>query len=173
MASAYAAAVRATTVIIAIGSNRCGRAGPPAAVVRAAIDALGDVGLSAGAVSPIIATKAVGPGSRDFANAVMTSSTSLEPPEILVVLKRVERDFGRRRGRRWGDRVLDLDLIAWGDEAWPMRLRWRRARGLVVPHRAMHRRRFVLQPLLAVAPGWRHPVMALSVRQMLARLRKG
>ena len=160
------------TVIIALGANRCSTHGRPAATVRAAIAALAAAGLPARTVSPVIATKAVGPGARDYANAVMTSCSGLHPTEILKILKRIEREFGRRGGRRWGDRVLDLDLIAVGESAWPSRLRWRSARGLRVPHAAMHERRFVLDPMLAVAPAWRHPVLGLTTRRMLARLRK-
>ena len=158
-------------IVIAIGSNRPhGRHGRPADVVRAAVRALAEAGFAVGAVSPIFATRAVGPGGRDYANAVMTSSAVLSPPEIVAALKAVERAFGRRGGRRWGARVLDLDLIAWGEEAWPPGLQWRRARGIAVPHRSMHLRGFVLKPMLAVAPDWRHPVLGLTTRQMLARL---
>ena len=163
----------AATIIIALGSNRPGRHGRPADVVLAAVEALAAAGLPAIAVSPIVATRAIGPGGRDFANAVMTSESPLNPLEILGVLKRIERDFGRRGGRKWGARVLDLDLIACGDRVWPSRFVWRRARGLAVPHQAMHLRRFVLGPMLTVAPDWRHPVLHLTTRQMLARASKG
>ncbi|BBE35137.1 2-amino-4-hydroxy-6-hydroxymethyldihydropteridine diphosphokinase [Sphingosinicella microcystinivorans] len=169
-----ALATAATPIVIAIGSNRPhGRHGRPAGVVRAAVKALAEAGFPAFAVSPILATRAVGPGGRDYANAVMTSSTHLTPPEIVAALKAVERSFGRRRGRRWGARVLDLDLIAWGAGVWPGRLLWRQSRGIAAPHRSMHMRDFVLTPMLAVAPHWRHPVLGLSVRQMHARLRNG
>ncbi|MBB4633200.1 2-amino-4-hydroxy-6-hydroxymethyldihydropteridine diphosphokinase [Sphingosinicella soli] len=163
-----------TSIVIAIGSNRPhGRHGRPAEVVRAAVKALGEAGFAAGAVSPILATRAMGPGGRDYANAVMTSSTRLAPPQIVAALKAVERSFGRRGGRRWGARVLDLDLITWGDGVWPAPLLWRQSRGIAVPHRAMHTRAFVLAPMLAVAADWKHPVFGLTVRQMRARLRNG
>jgi 2-amino-4-hydroxy-6-hydroxymethyldihydropteridine diphosphokinase len=173
MLSAYAAAMPPATVIIALGANRCSRHGRPDATLRAAIAALAAAGLVASAVAPVIATRAIGPGGRDYANTVMTSLSTLQPVEILSILQRVEREFGRRGGRRWGARVLDLDLIAVGEMVWPSRFQWRRTRGLAVPHRAMHRRRFVLDPLAAVAPDWRHPVLGLTTRQLRARLRKG
>lgn len=169
-----ALATVATPIVIAVGSNRPhGRHGRPAGVVRAAVEALGAAGFPVGAVSPILLTRAVGPGGRDYANAVMTSSTSLTPPQIVAALKAVERGFGRRRGRRWGARVLDLDLIAWGTGVWPGRLLWRQSRGVAAPHRSMHLRDFVLTPMLAVAPDWRHPFIGLTVRQMHARLGNG
>ena len=158
------------TVIIALGSNRCCRHGRPAETLRAALTALTRAGLCVERVSPIMTTRAVGPGGRDYANAVAVTSSALDPARILIILKDIERAFGRRRGRRWGDRVLDLDLIAAGRAMLPSRLGWRRAKGLVVPHRAMHARPFVLRPMLAVAPNWRHPVLNLTTRQLAARL---
>jgi 2-amino-4-hydroxy-6-hydroxymethyldihydropteridine diphosphokinase len=174
MGLATAATSAETAIVIALGSNRPhGRHGRPAEVVRAAVKALGAAGFQAGAVSPILNTRAVGPAGRDYANAVMTSSSALTPPQIVAALKVVERSFGRRRGQRWGARVLDLDLIAWGGGVWPGRLLWRQSRGVAAPHRSMHLRAFVLAPMLTVAPEWRHPVIGLTVRQMHARLRNG
>ena len=63
--------------------------------------------------SPIILNAAHGGAGRDFANAVALVESDLEPPEMLTRLKAIERDFGRRRGRRWGPRVLDLDIVLW------------------------------------------------------------
>ena len=163
-----------TSVLIALGSNRRhGRYGAPADVLRAAVAALAKVGIRPQRLSRIHATAPVGPSDRRFANAVLLATTTLDPPALLQQLKSVEQAFGRRRGRPWGARVLDLDLIDWDGKVWPDRLRWHTAcRGLLVPHRAMHLRRFVLDPLLDVAPGWRHPVLGLTARQLHARLRQ-
>ena len=125
-----------------------------------------DIGVDPKRLSRIHETAAVGPGGRRYANAVLLAETKLSAPELLHALKAIERDFGRRGGRAWGARVLDLDIIALGDAAY----RWGQRRGLTVPHRAMHRRRFVLDPLLEVAPGWRHPALNLTARQLHARL---
>ena len=162
-----------TPVIIAIGSNRRhGRHGPPPRVVAAAIDALAGYGIAVSRRSDIHATAPVGPSDRTFANAVVTARTGLSAHDLLTALKAVERDFGRRRGRRWGARVLDLDIIAYGDAVLPSQRNWTAGRGLVVPHRALHLRRFVLDPMLQVAPAWRHPRLNRSVRQLAARLRR-
>jgi 2-amino-4-hydroxy-6-hydroxymethyldihydropteridine diphosphokinase len=81
---------------------------------------------------------------------------------MLSALKQIERDFGRRHGRRWGPRVLDLDLALWSGGYF-------RSRKLTVPHPALETRAFVLQPLVAVAPGW--PVRgATTVRHLAHRL---
>jgi 2-amino-4-hydroxy-6-hydroxymethyldihydropteridine diphosphokinase len=84
---------------------------------------------------------------------------------MLAWCKRLEREAGRRRGRRWGARVLDLDLLLWSGGRW-------RSPGLTVPHPAFRDRAFVLEPLARVAPGWRDPVSGRSVRQLAARLRR-
>src|SRR5688572_684073 len=94
---------------IALGSNRRhGRHGGPMGVVRAAVQALSELG-EVEATSSIRATPALGPAGRAFANAAALLATDLPPDELLDALKQVERDFGRRGGRRWGPRVLDLD----------------------------------------------------------------
>src|SRR3982750_2272531 len=96
---------------IALGSNRQhGRFGRPPAVVEAAIARL-DQEFSLFDASPIVLNAAHGGAGRDFANAVALVESGAEPPEMLKALKTVERDFGRRLGRRWGPRVLDLDLL--------------------------------------------------------------
>lgn len=146
---------------IAIGSNRPhGRFGRPAGVVEAAIARL-DEQFGLFDASPIILNAAHGGAGRDFANAVALVESRLEPPAMLSALKMLERDFGRRCGRRWGPRVLDLDIALWsGGKV--------RSRHLTVPHPQLARRSFVVQPLATIAPGWR--VGALTMRHLAERL---
>ena len=133
---------------IAIGSNRPhGRHGRPAGVVEAAIGEL-DSAFDLFDASPILLNPACGGAGRDFANAVALVESALAPSEMLRRLKAIERAFGRRMGRRWGPRVLDLDILTWDGG----RLRSRR---LTIPHPALEQRTFMLEPLAAVAPGWR------------------
>ena len=149
---------------IAIGSNRPhGRHGRPAGVVEAAIARLDqDFGLFD--ASPIILNAAHGGAGRDFANAVALVESELEPPDMLVRLKAIEREFGRRRGKRWGPRVLDLDVAMWSGKRW-------RSRRLTVPHLQLGKRSFVLNPLAAIAPNWRleGPLTARHLAHRLAR----
>ena len=147
---------------IAIGSNRPhGRFGRPPQVVEAAIARLGqEFGLFD--ASPIMLNAAHGGAGRDFANAVALVESDLDPPEMLHRLKTIERDFGRRRGRRWGPRVLDLDIVLWSGGKW-------RSRRLTVPHPQIAKRNFVLRPLAAIAPGWRMRG-PLTVRHLAERL---
>ena len=147
-----------TSYAIALGSNRRGRHGSPAQTVRAAAEAIG-----AARMSTVRLTAALGPAGRGFANAVVLVESESDPPALLARLKQVERDFGRRAGRRWGPRVLDLDIILWSGGAWG-------GDGLIVPHPEFRRRRFVLEPLAEVAPEWRDPITGATVRQLLHRL---
>ena len=146
---------------IAIGSNRPhGRHGRPPQVVEAAIARLDeDFGLFD--ASPILLNPAHGPGGRDYANAVALVESALDPPDMLRRLKAIERDFGRRRGRRWGSRVLDLDIALWSGGKYRSRL-------LTIPHPELGRRAFVLQPLAAIASSW--SIGPLAVRHLAARL---
>lgn len=133
---------------IAIGSNRQhGRFGKPAHVVEAAIAKL-DQEFGLFDASPIVLNPAHGGAGRDFANAVALAESDLEPDEMLNALKRIERDFGRRSGKRWGPRVLDLDIVLWSGNRF-------RSRQLTIPHSLLEQRAFVLQPLAAIAPRWR------------------
>lgn len=159
--------------LIALGSNRRHvRHGAPGGVVRAAFRALDGDGLHIVRTSSILTTAALGPAGRNFANAAAIVTTDLPPPELLLRLKAIERQFGRRGGRRWGARTLDLDIILWTGGAWPHRLRWAFAHGLVIPHRSMQERAFVLRPAAGIAGGWRDPRTGLAVRQLLGRLRQ-
>ena len=151
---------------IAIGSNRPhGRFGRPPQVVEAAIARL-DEEFGLFDASPIILNPAHGGAGRDFANAVALVESDAEPPELLKRLKQLEREFGRRAGKRWGPRVLDLDIALWSGGRF-------RSRSLAVPHPEMARRSFVLQPLAATAPRWRirGALNARHLAQRLARAR--
>lgn len=153
----------ATTILIAIGSNRRhGRHGRPEAVIAAAITALAVAGLVITRRSRIRATAPLGPGGRRFANAAVAVRSSLPLPELLRLIKAIEHEFGRRGGKRWGDRVLDLDIIGAGDTVL-------RAARLQIPHPRMADRRFVLDPLNEIAPDWRHPLLHATTRQLHAR----
>jgi len=149
-----------SSYVIALGSNRRGRHGAPADEVRAALAAIGGVVMT----SPPIATAPLGPALRRFVNAAALIESDESPPELLARLKTIEAAFGRRRGQRWSDRVIDLDIILWSDGVWA-------SDRLTVPHPAFRERRFVLDPLLAIVPDWRDPLTGRTVRQLAARLR--
>lgn len=152
--------------LVALGSNVCHvRHGAPAKVLAAAFEALRESRrIKVMAVSPVYSTAPMGPSRRRFANACAMIETPLGPARLLRRLQRIESEFGRnRRNRRWGPRVLDLDIVLWSEGACV-------AENLVVPHRAFRQRAFVLRPALAIAPSWRDPVTGLRIRHLYARL---
>lgn len=113
--------------------------------------------------SPVIATPAMGAAQRRFANAALVLESELDPPALLAACKRTEREFGRRPGQRWGDRVLDCDIVVWSGGAWV-------SKGLAIPHPAFAQRRFVLGPACTIAPDWRTPPHGLTFAHHQARL---
>ena len=150
--------------LVALGSNRRhGRHGAPAAVLCAALGAMADAGLTVLDASPILSSAPVGPSLRRYANGAALVEADQSPPALLALLKSIERDFGRRAGRRWGARVLDLDIVLWSGGIWT-------SPGLAIPHPAFRDRGFVLDPARAIAPGWRDPVTGLALRHLAARL---
>ena len=149
---------------VAIGSNRRHiEHGRPTGVVAAAIAHL-DAAFELYDASPIMLSKAAHGAGRDFANAVALVTSANPPPAMLAILKAIERDFGRRPGRRWRERVLDLDLVAWSG---PRVV----TRSLQIPHPRLAERDFVLLPLTMIAPDWRIDG-AITARHLPARLGK-
>ena len=104
---------------------------------------------------------------RPYLNGVVVLESELEPRELLETLFSIERRIGRCRERekvRWGPRIIDLDIIAYGH-------RVVQTEGLLIPHPEMHRREFVLQPMFEVIPEWRHPILGKTVGEMISALR--
>ena len=155
------------TYLIALGSNRRHHLyGDPRAVLRAAMEELASLG-TVTARSPVLDTPPMGAAQRRFANAAVVIESEYDPPAMLAGLKRMEREFGRKPGRRWGDRVLDLDIVLWSGGVWG-------SKALTIPHGGFRKRDFVLRPARAISPGWRDPVSGLTVAQLAARAnRKG
>jgi 2-amino-4-hydroxy-6-hydroxymethyldihydropteridine diphosphokinase len=133
-------------------------------VLEAARDRLDSPDVKVIAAAPVLLSDPVGPSRRRYANSAAVIETTLEPPEMLALLKRIEREFGRRSGgQRWAARVLDLDLVLWSGGCFA-------APDLIIPHALFRERAFVLAPAAIIAPRWRDPVTRLTVRQLNARL---
>lgn len=153
-----------STYLIALGSNRRHHlCGGPRDVVRAAMEECAALGTVI-ARAPVIESAPMGPAQRRFANAACLIESEYDPPSLLAGLKRIEREFGRRPGQRWGDRVLDLDIVLWSGGRYV-------SRTLVIPHREFARRTFVLDPASRIAAEWRDPVSHRTIRQLRTLLR--
>lgn len=151
-----------TDALVALGANLGERAESIAAALRFLREAEGIHGLVA---APVIETAPVGgpAGQSMYLNTVCRFRTSLSPQEVLRLCLGIEARLGRVRGERWGARVIDLDLVAYGSLVVS-------EPGLTLPHPRMQERAFVLEPLGGIAPTWRHPVSGLTPAEMLAEL---
>jgi 2-amino-4-hydroxy-6-hydroxymethyldihydropteridine diphosphokinase len=147
---------------VGLGSNL----GDRRAILASAVDALAAApGVSVRSVSLAIETAPVGgpSGQGPFLNAAAVLDTSLAPEDLLSVLRAVERDAGRVRRVRWGERTLDLDLLLFGPLVCD-------TPELSVPHPRMGVRRFVLGPLAEIAPHAIDPMTGLTIERLRANL---
>ena len=110
-------------------------------------------------------TAPVGPSLRPYLNAAAVYATALTPMGLLVECKRLEALAGRRPGKRWGARPLDIDILDYAGRR--LKTPW-----LVLPHPRTSGRAFALAPLCDVAPDWR-PDGRRTVRDLLAGLKPG
>jgi len=101
-----------------------------------------------------------------FVNCVVALETGQSPQALLKTLLTIEQAMGRVRLTDKGPRIIDLDIVLYGD-------RVIEEPGLKIPHPRTHERRFVLEPLLEIAPETRHPILGKTVREMLAGLGPG
>jgi 2-amino-4-hydroxy-6-hydroxymethyldihydropteridine diphosphokinase len=157
-------------ILVAIGANLPGLLGrPPIETCRlaaAALDAL--PGLRLRALSRWYLTAPVPPsGQPSYVNAVAVlqcepGTASPDPGVLLATLQAIETRHGRIRAEPNASRPLDLDIIAMGQGGQLVRT----TPDPVLPHPRVHERAFVLVPLLDVAPGWVHPVLRRSVRDL-------
>lgn len=151
--------------LIAFGSNRRhGTYGRPHDVLGAASVALHTEGVEILRAGRLVQSRPLGPSLRTYANSALLVASKLDPEEMLDLLKRIERRFGRRQGgQRWGTRVLDLDIVLWSGGSYV-------SERLTIPHPQFRERDFVLVPAVDVAGNWRDPVTGLTLRQLKARL---
>ena len=104
-------------------------------------------------------------GQQWYANCVAEVKTDLTPSELLDSLMAIELEMGRVRTEKWESRIIDLDILLFGKQVID-------CAHLVVPHPLLHTRRFVLEPLVQLAPDLVHPVLNVTIRRLLNELPK-
>jgi 2-amino-4-hydroxy-6-hydroxymethyldihydropteridine diphosphokinase len=152
----------AELVYLSLGSN----VGNRTANLRAAIDRIVEAG-PVQAVSSFYETEPVDVRDQPwFLNCVVAVKTEMPPRELLNLALAIERAMGRHRSREKGPRIIDIDILLFGDRVID-------EPGLKIPHQAMHERRFVLEPLAEIAPRALHPTLKKTARELLIELPEG
>lgn len=149
------------SVYIGFGSN----IGDRLAHIQNALHGLSKTeGITLQKVSSVYQTDPVGYETQaQFLNGVAAIQTDLPPLSLLHTLKNIESEVGRQHRIRWGPREIDLDILIYGDLCL-------QTEKLVIPHPEMHHRRFVLAPLVEIAPDLVHPVLKETVQTLVERL---
>lgn len=146
-----------TAIYLALGSNL----GDRQANLRAALTELETAHIHILRRSSTWETPPVPADQPHYLNAAVLAETTLPPHQLLAVLKQIEHHLGRRPGRRWGPRPIDIDILFYGD----LQLE---TPDLIIPHPRIAERAFVLAPLAEVAEG-PLPVLQATAHQLLAR----
>lgn len=148
------------TAYIGLGANL----GDREANIKQALSELARSGCRPTRVSSIYETAPVGFSDQpDFLNAVAEIETDFMPRELLAALDTIERRIGREETFKWGPRIIDLDILLYGDQTLS-------EDNLEIPHPEMQHRAFVLTPLAEIAPEVKHPDSGLTAREMSARI---
>jgi 2-amino-4-hydroxy-6-hydroxymethyldihydropteridine diphosphokinase len=149
-------------VYLSLGSNL----GDRAANLSKAISRLGGFG-EVQAVSAFYETEPVEYTAQPwFLNCAVKLETEKMPKQLLSAVQDLEQQLGRRRQQPKGPRAIDIDIVLFGNSIID-------AKDLIVPHPAMHQRRFVLEPMAEIAGDIRHPVLKRTMRELRDALPAG
>lgn len=145
-------------VYLATGSNMGDKAANLATALELIELYVGDLAQ----VSAVYRTAAWGKEDQpEFLNQAMSVDTKLEPETLLLAVMEIEQKMGRQRRIRWGERLIDIDILFYGQLV-------SHSQRLTIPHPFIQERNFVLQPLLEIAPDFIHPVFQKSIRELAA-----
>ncbi len=156
MAQQLTSAKKYINVFLGLGSN----VGDRAASLRAAYDLIHRTIGRVAKYSHVYETEPWGNKEQEtFLNQVIMINTTLDPRELLEAITKVERHLGRVKKEKWGPRIIDIDILFYGK-------RIIRDKGLDIPHPELHKRAFVLVPLLEIAPELEHPLLKKPIDEL-------
>lgn len=146
-----------TEVLLSLGANL----DAPIEQLRTAIARLREI-VDIEAVSRVYRAEPVGaPDQPDYFNLACRGRTFLDPDALLSATQAIEKEMGREHVYRYGPRLIDIDLLTYGDVVL-------KSPRLTLPHPRAAERRFVLAPLVDIAPEWRHPTLGKTAAELLA-----
>jgi 2-amino-4-hydroxy-6-hydroxymethyldihydropteridine diphosphokinase len=149
-------------VFLSLGSNLGDRADN----LRTALDELGELGAVA-AVSSFYETEPMELAAQPwFLNCAAKLDTEKMPRQLIAGILAIEQSMGRQRRQKHGPRIIDIDILLFGTSVIDVP-------SLTVPHPKLHERRFVLEPLVEIAPDVRHPVFKRTMRELRDALPAG
>ncbi len=148
-------------VFLLLGSNL----GDRTAYLRKAISLIGTELGTVAEKSSVYETEAWGKTDEpNYLNQVVKVSTELSARQVLEKILQIETIMGRVREEKWGSRIIDIDILFYGQDVI-------NEPGLIVPHPELHNRKFTLEPLNEMAPDWEHPVLKKSIFRLKSELK--
>lgn len=144
-----------TVVYLGLGSN----IGDREAHINAALQLLSEK-FTIKKKSPLYHTEPIGyPNQEWFLNGVVEIETDVDPRHLLSSLQSMERSLGRVKTMKNGPRIIDIDILFYGDLIM-------KTKNLIIPHPLLQERLFVLQPMMDLNPDFIHPVLKKSIQQL-------
>lgn len=148
-----------TTIYLSLGSN----IGNRKKNLEKALTELDKSNIKEIKISSFYETEPVGPKQRNFYNIAGKFKTNLKPQELLKTVKQIEEKLGRIKTYHWGPRLIDIDILFYGKQIV-------KTKNLIIPHKEIINRSFVLVPMNEIAPNFVHPANHKTIKTLEKQL---
>lgn len=149
-----------TIIYLSLGSN----IGNRKRNLEKALTELNEKNIKEIKISSLYETEPVGPKQRNFYNIAGKFKTNFKPQDLLKVLKQIEEKLGRTKTYKWGPRVIDIDILFYGKQVV-------KSKKLIIPHKEMVNRSFVLIPMNEIAPNIVHPIYRKTIKRIFNKFK--